>query len=120
MFEVGVVGTFEALHHLVGNFGQASEPHGHSYRIEAIVSGSRLRLDGTLFDISRLQSALGDLTRQLEGADLNAIEPLAQPNPTAEVVARYAWEYLSGALARESLVSLQVRVWESAEAFATY
>ncbi len=120
MFEVGAVGTFTAHHHLVGNFGPASEPHEHTYRVEATVSGSRLRLDGTLFDITRLQTALGDLIASLDGNDLNELAVLAQQNPTAEVVARHAWEQLAHALARESLARLHVRVWESAEAFAAY
>ncbi len=120
MFEVGVVGHFEARHHLVGDFGPASQPHGHSYRIEAVVRGARLKPDGTLLDISLLQNALAQLTDSLNGRDLNAAPGLAEPNPTAEVLARAAHKQLSLALADTGVSTLEVRVWESAEAFAAY
>ena len=120
MFEVGVVGHFEASHHLVGDFGPASHVHAHAYRIEANVSGSRLQPDGTLFDITVLQSAVGQLTRSLDGRDLNELPELVRQNPTAEVLARYAFETLAAAVRSSGLDRLQVRVWESAEAFAAY
>jgi 6-pyruvoyltetrahydropterin/6-carboxytetrahydropterin synthase len=119
-FEVGVTVTFEAHHHLVGNFGPATQPHGHTYRVEATVSGQQLLPDGTLFDITRLQSALDGLIAQLDSRDLNQIEGLAAPNPTVEVVARYLAERLAPALDGQSLDQLTTRVWESPEAFASY
>ena len=38
-FEVGVVAQFTASHHLEGDFGPASLPHSHAYRVEVGVSG---------------------------------------------------------------------------------
>ena len=119
-YEVGVVGHFQAQHHLVGNFGPASEPHAHDYRVDASVTGDDLRADGTLFDITLLQSALRETLGQLDGRDLNEIEPLATPNPTAELVAHYVFERVSPALRGRGLVSLRVRVWESDDAYASY
>ena len=120
MFEVGVVGHFEARHHLVGDFGPASEPHAHEYRIEATVTGSELKADGTLLDITVLQSALSSITTTWSGRNLNDAKGLAQPNPTAEVLARAVWNHLADALQGHGLTTLQVRVWESDEACAAY
>jgi 6-pyruvoyltetrahydropterin/6-carboxytetrahydropterin synthase len=119
-FQVGVVVQFPATHHLVGEFGPAREVHGHLYRVEAIVSGDTLRPDGTLFDITVLQDALRAATADLAGSDLNAVSALAEPNPTAEVLARYLFERVAPRLAGASLRQLTLRVWESAEAFASY
>jgi 6-pyruvoyltetrahydropterin/6-carboxytetrahydropterin synthase len=119
-FEVGVVVTFNAEHHLVGDFGPASLPHGHAYRVEAWVTGDALRDDGTLFDITRLQSALAAVAGDAQGRDLNDIPALAAPNPTAEVVARYFFDRLARALEGQSLAELRIRVWESPEAWAGY
>jgi 6-pyruvoyltetrahydropterin/6-carboxytetrahydropterin synthase len=119
-FEVGVVTTFSARHHLVGDFGPASQPHGHDYRVEASIAGTGLREDGTLFDISHLQDALLASVASLEGSDLNANAALATANPTAEVVARYVFDQIAPALARQGLQRLQTRVWESPSAYASY
>lgn len=127
LFEVGIVGTFVARHHLVGDFGPSRQDHGHAYRVDVRVTGERLGPDGTLFDITRLQGALDAVTTDLTDQDLNGIRELASPNPTAEVVARYFFLQIkerllqpaSGADER-SLAHLSVRVWESSEAFASY
>jgi 6-pyruvoyltetrahydropterin/6-carboxytetrahydropterin synthase len=119
-FEVGVVAHFNARHHLVGDFGPASQPHEHAYRVEVSVLGCGLREDGTLFDITRLQAALNAALGDLEGRDLNEIAGLREPNPSAEVVARYLFEQIAPALANDGLDQLQTRVWESAEAYAGY
>jgi 6-pyruvoyltetrahydropterin/6-carboxytetrahydropterin synthase len=119
-FEVGIVASFVAHHHLVGDFGPSSEPHEHTYRVEVSVAGGTLRPDGTLFDITRLQAALGAVLGTLEGRDLNEVVGLAEPNPSAEVVARYFCERIAPALAGADLAHLQTRVWESSEAYASY
>lgn len=117
-FEVGVVARFTARHHLVGNFGPASLEHSHDYRVEVLVGGSQLLPDGTLFDISVLQRGLSETLGRLEAQDLNAIQALTEPNPSAEVVARYIHQRLAEPLAQAE--SVTVRVWESEEAFAAY
>lgn len=116
MFEVGVVVEFEALHHLVGDFGPASQPHGHTYRVEASVAGAALQEDGTLLDITLLQQALARVVDDLQQRDLNTL-PGMEPNTTAEIVARYIWRGVAPALPP---ATLSVRVWESAVAYASY
>jgi 6-pyruvoyltetrahydropterin/6-carboxytetrahydropterin synthase len=119
-FEVGVVAQFSARHHLVGDFGPATQVHAHDYRVEVGVRGGSLRADGTLFDITRLQAALNAALADLDGRDLNEISELADPNPSAEVVARYLFERIAPAVRDDGLLGLETRVWESPEAYATY
>ena len=115
-FEVGVVAHFTAEHHLVGNFGPASSPHSHDYRVEAAAASGELQVDGTSLDITIVQRALDGAIAELAGRDLNTLPALAEPNPTAEVVARYIFERMAPDVA--GLVS--VRVWESPDAYAAY
>jgi 6-pyruvoyltetrahydropterin/6-carboxytetrahydropterin synthase len=119
-FEVGVVGQFNARHHLVGDFGAACEPHEHRYRVEAEVVGAVLGADGTLFDITVLQTAVAAAVDDLNGQDLNEFVMLASPNPTAEVVARFFFDCLAAVLGGQGLGHLRTRVWESDEAYASY
>jgi 6-pyruvoyltetrahydropterin/6-carboxytetrahydropterin synthase len=118
MYEVGIMAQFEAAHRLVGDFGPATRLHGHTYRVEVIVRGERLRDDGTLFDISMLQEAVGTLVSALHYQNLSEVAGLASVNTTAEAVASFFWEALASRLSGERLTSLLVRVWESPQAYA--
>jgi 6-pyruvoyltetrahydropterin/6-carboxytetrahydropterin synthase len=119
MYEVGVVATFSATHQLHGEFGPASQPHGHDYRVEARCAGPALQSDGTLLDITIVQAALGEVASSLSGRSLNELSELDARNPTAEVLAHYIWERLASSLAGRAS-HLRVTVWESPDAFASF
>ena len=118
MYEVYVAAGFEAAHRLVGDFGPATRLHGHTYRLEVVVRGARLREDGALYDVGLLRSAVEDLAASLHYRDLNEVPALAGVNTTAEAVARYCWERLAPPLRGVGLDTLVVRVWESPEVYA--
>ena len=118
MYEIGVVGQFEAAHRLVGDFGPATRLHGHTYRLEVVVRGARLRDDGTLYDIGRLRDLVDALVSALHYRDLGEVPGLAGVNTTAEAVARYCWETLAASLRDANLATLLVRVWESPQVYA--
>jgi 6-pyruvoyltetrahydropterin/6-carboxytetrahydropterin synthase len=118
VYEVYVAAQFEAAHRLVGDFGPATRPHGHTYRMEVIVRGERLMDDGTLYDIGLLHSAVEELAASLHYRDLNDVPGLADVNTTAEAVARYCWDELAPPLRGQGLDSLTVRIWESPQVYA--
>ena len=118
MYEIYVAASFEAAHRLVGDFGPATRLHGHTYRLEVVVRGERLRDDGTLYDIGLLRPAVEALASSLHYRDLDEVPDLAGVNTTAEAVAHYCWERLAPPLRDEELDSLLVRVWESPEVYA--
>ncbi len=118
--QVGVIAGFNARHHLVGSFGPASLPHSHNYRVEVVAQGAQLQADGTLFDITLLQGSLSTVLGELEQRDLNDIPELADPNPSAEVVARFINTRVVPSLQGTGVEQLTVRVWESDDAFAAY
>jgi len=120
MFEVGVVGQFEAAHQLVGDFGPATRLHGHTYRVEVLVRGSRLDETCVLFDVGRLQNALAGTLGELNYRRLDELDGLRGSNTTAEVIARHIHDRLADRLSLDSNLSLWVRVWESPQVFATY
>ncbi|MDQ3927222.1 MAG: 6-carboxytetrahydropterin synthase [Actinomycetota bacterium] len=118
MYEVYVATQFEAAHRLVGDFGPATRPHGHTYRMEAIVRGERLKDDGTLYDVGLLRAAVEELAATLHYRDLNEVPDLAGVNTTAEAVACYCWDKLAPTLHSQGLDSLTVRIWESSQVYA--
>lgn len=118
MYEIYVSAPFEAAHRLVGDFGPATRLHGHTYRMEVIVRGERLRDDGTLYDIGALRPAVDELAAALHYRDLNQVPGLEDANTTAEAVADYCWERLAPPLRGRGLESLAVRIWESPDVYA--
>lgn len=118
MYEVYVAAQFEAAHRLVGDFGPATRMHGHTYRMEVILRGERLKDDGTLYDIGRLRAAVEELTVSLHYRNLNEVPDLASVNTTAEAVAHYCWDKLAPPLHGQELVSMTVRIWESPQVYA--
>ena len=118
MYEVYVAAQFEAAHRLVGDFGPATRQHGHTYRMEVIVRGERLKEDGTLYDIGQLSPAVEELAASLHYRDLNDVPDLAGVNTTAETVAHYCWDQLAPPLSGQGLDSLVVRIWESPQVYA--
>lgn len=118
VFEVGVVGQFEAAHRLHGDFGLASNTHGHTYRVEATARGRGLQADGTLCDITILQSAVDATIQLLHYQDLDEVADLAGANTTAEVLSSFFFKRVASALAHTGVTSLAIRLWESPTAFA--
>jgi 6-pyruvoyltetrahydropterin/6-carboxytetrahydropterin synthase len=118
MYEIYVAAQFEAAHRLVGDFGPATRMHGHTYRMEVIVRGERLKDDGTLYDIGQLRPVAEELAASLHYRDLNDVPDLANVNTTAEEVAHYCWERLAPPLRGQGLDSLMVRIWESSQVYA--
>jgi 6-pyruvoyltetrahydropterin/6-carboxytetrahydropterin synthase len=119
VIEVGITARFEAGHRLRGDFGPATLPHRHAYRVDATVRGERLQADGTLFDIGRLQAALGSCIGELDGKDLDEVDAFGGDNTTAERVAGHTWRRLASELrAAGTVAELRVAVYESADAWA--
>lgn len=126
MFEVGVRGSFSATHRLRGDFGPATQPHGHTYQVEAAVRGPALGDAGTLVDVGLLRRLLDEALGGLDGNDLDSLEVFRGENTTAEVVARHLCMALRAALLNAGgtvagrMASLRVTVWESPDVFASY
>ena len=101
--------TFEAAHRLPWHAGRCRNLHGHSYRLEVTVAGP-LTENGVVVDFDEL----GEVVRRVvvdrwDHRDLN--EDL--DNPTAELLARRAWELLEGA----GVEPAGLRLWETPDAF---
>ena len=120
MYEIGVVAQFEAAHHLSGDFGPATNLHGHTYRVEATLRGSDVRPDGSLANIGHLQSVVSDAVAGLHYKNLGELDAFAGRNSTGEAVARHLWDLIAPAFTGNGLQSLGVRVWESPQSFAAY
>ena len=90
--------TFEAAHRLphVPEGHKCSRLHGHSFRVEVRVRGDLDPRLGWVMDYADLKAAWRPLDEVLDHRYLNEIPGLE--NPTSEVLARWIWRELAGAL----------------------
>jgi 6-pyruvoyltetrahydropterin/6-carboxytetrahydropterin synthase len=122
MYKIGIEDEFEAIHFLKGDFGPETRLHGHRYRVRVTIEGGELDEFGMFFDISMLKDGLKEILSGLHYHNLNEVEGLKEVNPTVENVCRYIYEKLAHALVskRGHIKGLEVTVWESPTAFASY
>ena len=90
--------SIEAAHRLpnVPDGHQCARLHGHSFRVELVVSGEPDPHTGWIQDFADLKAAFQPLYLQLDHHYLNDIEGL--DNPTSERLATWIWERLKPAL----------------------
>jgi len=98
MHKLGKFFTFEAAHHLpnVPCGHRCGHLHGHSYRVEIIVSGEINEKTGWLMDFGDIKKAFTPILEQLDHSNLNDIPGLE--NPTSEVITRWIWRHLKPSL----------------------
>jgi 6-pyruvoyltetrahydropterin/6-carboxytetrahydropterin synthase len=112
--------TFDSAHHLHCYEGKCQNLHGHTYRLQVIMSGKTdergLTIDFS--DISRItkQQVIAKLDHQY----LNEVLPLM--NTTAENMVVWIYEQIEAQLKKEGLypaIALEeIRLWETPTSYA--
>lgn len=123
MFELTVDIPFSAAHQICGHPGPCARLHGHNYRAVVTVAGEQLDELGMLIDFAELKQICAEVIAPLDHSYLNELAAFAEVNPTAEALARHIASGLAPRLAARSGAGvrvLQVTVFESDRAFATY
>jgi len=121
MFEVSVEETFAAGHALRNYRGKCENPHGHNYRVQVTFTGPALDDAGLLVDFVAVKKLMQTVVDRLDHRYLNDLAPFDEINPSAENMAKYFYDQISGGLPAGTPVTLgQVRVWETDTASATY
>lgn len=89
---------FEAAHslpHLPAEH-KCARLHGHSFKVELVVSGPCDEQLGWLMDYADISAAFQPIWSQLDHHHLNEIPGLE--NPTSEIIARWIWQQLKPSL----------------------
>ncbi len=121
MFEVSVEETFAAGHALRNYRGKCENPHGHNYRVQLTFRGPDLDGAGLLVDFVAVKKLMQVVVDRLDHQFLNDMAPFDAINPSAENMARYFYDEISGGLAAGAAARLDhVRIWETDTTSATY
>lgn len=107
---------FEAAHRLprVPAGHKCARLHGHSFRVELVVSGPVDERTGWFLDFQRLYDAWKPIHDLVDHHFLNDVPGLE--NPTSELLARWIWEQIKPTLPPLS----RVTVFETCESRCEY
>lgn len=121
MYTLKIEGTFEAAHRIIGHSGKCDRLHGHSWRVEVQVCGTKQDALGMVIDFKYLKEALAGILNEMDHHYLNELPSFQKQNPTAENLSRVIYEALKAQVHNWPEVQLRaVTVWESPTASVTY
>src|SRR4051812_13382212 len=95
MFELRIKIDFPAAHHLIGYPGDCARPHGHNWGLEVFARSIKLDSIGMAMDFRELKNAARELVEPWDHQDLNALEDFKAINPSAEQIAKLAYDRLA-------------------------
>jgi 6-pyruvoyltetrahydropterin/6-carboxytetrahydropterin synthase len=123
MYKIKVELGFSSAHNLRGYKGKCEELHGHNWKVEVGVASKNLDKIGMVTDFAYLKDKLKRVLGAMDHKYLNKIPYFKKVNPTSENIAKYIYDKLSFSLSKDNLKGvkiLEVTVWESDKARATY
>lgn len=120
MFELRVHVEFPAAHHLTGYPGDCARPHGHNWGLEVFARSTRLDSIGMAADFRELKGAARELVAPWDHQDLNTLPDFEKINPSAEQIAKLAYDRLSAIIDGSQIWIDRVTIWENNRCSATY
>src|SRR5215472_3557280 len=119
-YRITVSARFEAAHNLIDFAGGPEPLHGHSYRVEVGWEADELARFDLAVDFVAAKRALEAVAKEFDYKYINEHPAFAGRNTSAENLARYFAERLSGSSALGGAHLVEVTVWEGPENRATY
>ena len=122
MFEVAVEQGFSSAHALRNYKGRCENVHGHNWKVRVVIEGEKLDQTGMLVDFLDIKSLMGEIVDRIDHQFLNEIPPFDVVNPSAENIAEYFYQQMSGRL-HSTPVPVRIRevkIWETEIQSATY
>lgn len=120
MYELKIITHFSAAHRLENFYGKCEALHGHNWKVEVYLLGSRLDEAGLLRDFGELKARTNEILQEIDHKYLNELPAFSQQNPSSENLARYLFERLAAVLDGDAVKVSKVSVWESDTSCATY
>ena len=120
MYELKITSQFAGAHQLREYDGKCERLHGHNWKVEVTITGTKLGEDGMLIDFGLVKEAAKKVLSDLDHQFLNELEPFKTDNPSSENIARYLYGALARDLNDDRIRVSKVTAWESDSACASY
>jgi len=118
MYDLSVTTDFSSAHFLRGYNGPCENLHGHTWKVEIVISADQLNGIGLVVDFREIKDKLKAFIGHLDHISLNDLPYFQEINTTTENLARYIYDEFSQHCQPHRLK--QVRVWESDTCSVTY
>lgn len=125
MYKIKIISRFSAAHSLRNYNGKCEALHGHNWRVEVVISSSRLNASGMVMDFAELKAATAKVLEALDHRHINELDYFSASggeshNPSSEEIARYVFDKLKGVITEKGCKPEEVRVWETDNSCAIY
>jgi 6-pyruvoyltetrahydropterin/6-carboxytetrahydropterin synthase len=118
MFELLIKSDISSAHYLRGYQGKCKELHGHTWKIEVVISGEKLNKIGMVSDFTFLKQKLNQILCKLDHTCLNQTAYFKKYNPTAENIAKFIYDSFKKSV--KPVKVKEVRIWESDNSCVIY
>ena len=119
-YTLKVITDFAAAHALRDYAGECSQLHGHNWKVEVEIIARNLDEAGMGLDFKVIRAHTREILNRLDHRHLNEIKPFDAINPTAENIAAYLYQKLSGSLNGPRTQVGAVTLWETDRACVRY
>ena len=119
MYTITLETGFFASHGLKYAGGKAEPVHPHQWVVRAAVESEKLDENGIAVDFVLVKEKLDELTKQLEGEQLENLEYFSRINASAENVAKYLYEHLERQIPEPAKLE-SIEVMEAPGCWAKY
>ena len=116
MYELKVLGSFSAAHHLLNYEGECENQHGHNWKVEVYIKGENLDKSNILVDFKVLKRELKTVLERLDHKDINELPEFKGISPSSEILAKYIYEEMNKLFPQIS----KVGVWENENSCSMY
>ncbi len=121
MFKLKISDHFSSAHFLKNYQGPCENLHGHNWKVELVIEGSKLNDLDLLIDFNELKKILKEILSQLDHQLLNDLPFFQNISPSSERLAEYIFKKAKEKLSNfPHLRVKEVSVYETEKASATY
>lgn len=111
---------FASAHSLRGYPGDCAKLHGHNWKIEVQVAGSKLNSVGMVIDFKEIKRQTKKVIKELDHTYLNDHPHFKKTNPTAENIAVYLFQEIKARIDEDGVKMHSITVWENDRNCVTY
>jgi len=104
---------FSSAHSLRGYPGDCAKLHGHNWKIEVQVSGTKLNEIGMVIDFKEIKRHAKEVVKELDHTFLNDHPHFTEVNPTAENIAVYLFREIQSRISTPQVKMHSITVWEN-------
>src|SRR5574344_1453933 len=107
MYELKVLSSFSAAHHLLNYKGECENQHGHNWKVEVYLEGQELDQANILVDFKVLKKKVNEIIDYLDHTDINELPEFKGVSPSSEMLAKFIY----GRIKKEYMGVSKVSVW---------